>query len=92
MRKLLATSVLVGTLLGTPGTALASDPCDPEVLANRARVFAELAERGVRIAGVTGFGGLAEFASKGDALRYACPSSEASRIAGLTGAGGMAVR
>lgn len=74
MRKLLATSVLVGALLGAPGSALAADRCDPAVLANRARVFAELAERGVRVAGVTGVGGHSEFSTLADARQYGCPT------------------
>jgi hypothetical protein len=93
MRKLLATSVLIGALLGAPGTALATDRCDPAVLADRARVFAEFAERGIRIAGVTGAGGIAEFSSRADARRYACPTAAAMpRIAGVNGAGGVTVR
>ena len=93
MRKLLAASVLVGTLLGTPGAALASDHCDPAALAYRARVFAELADRGVRIAGVTGAGGLAEFATRADELRFACPSAAATpRVAGVNAVGGVPIR
>ena len=93
MRKLLATPVLVGALLGAPGVALAGDRCDPAFLANRARVFAELAERGIRVAGVTGAGGNAEFSSRADARRYACPTSvTTARIAGVNSAGGVSVR
>jgi hypothetical protein len=92
MRKLLATSVLVGALLGAPGTALATDRCDPAVLADRARVFAELAERGIRIAGVTGAGGITEFSTQADAQRYACPTAAVTpRVAGVNGAGGVTV-
>jgi hypothetical protein len=90
MRKLLATSVLVAALLGAPGTALASDRCDPTVMAHRARVFAELADRGIRIAGVTGAGGITEFSSSADARRYACPRvAMAPRIAGINSVGGV---
>lgn len=93
MRKLLATSVLIGALLGAPGTALATDRCDPTVLANRARVFADLADRGIRIAGVTGAGGITEFSTQADARRYACPTAAGlPRISGVNGAGGVTIR
>jgi hypothetical protein len=93
MRKLLATSVLVAALLGAPGTALATDRCDPAVMAHRERVFAELADRGIRIAGVTGAGGITEFSTGSEARRYACPRVAAMpRIAGVDGAGGVTVR
>lgn len=93
MRKLLAASVVVGTLLGTPGAVLATDHCHPAALAHRARVFAELADRGVRIAAATGAGGLAEFATRADELRFACPSATAtSRVAGTNAVGGLPVR
>jgi hypothetical protein len=93
MRRLLATSVLVAVLLGTPGPALASDRCNPAVMAHRERVFAELADRGIRIAGVTGAGGIMEFSTSAEARRYACPRVAATpRIAGVNGAGGVTVR
>ena len=78
MRKLLAASVLIGALFGVPSPALASDRCDPAVMAHRERVFAELADRGIRIAGVTGAGGITEFSGRADARRYACPVAAAT--------------
>lgn len=93
MRKLFASMVLVGALVGMSGPAVAHDRCDPAVQAERERVFAELAERGIRIAGVTGAGGIAEFGSRADALRFACPEAALlPRIAGESGAGGLSVR
>lgn len=75
MRRLFASMVLVGALLGMSGPAVADDRCDPAVQAERERVFAELAERGIRIAGVTGAGGIAEFGSRADAQLFACPEA-----------------
>lgn len=90
MRKLLATAVLVAALAGSPTAVLATGHCDPAVEAERATVFAALAEQGVRIAGVTGAGGLAEFSSARE-RRERC-DAVAARVAGVTGLGGVAVR
>jgi hypothetical protein len=90
MHSLIARTVLVGALLGMPTAALAADRCDPAVQAERTRVFDQLAQRGIRVAGVTGAGGHAEFSGSDDARRYTCdPPVAQARTAGVTGAGGV---
>jgi hypothetical protein len=94
MRTLLASAVLVGALSAPPAVALTTGPCDPAVQAERERVFTELAERGVRIAGVTGAGGHAEFLGRPGADPYGCDDVTLThdRVAGVTSAGGVTIR
>lgn len=92
MRKLFTTAALSWVLLAAPVAASASDPCEPDVVAARDRVFAELAERGIRVAGITGAGGLTEHLHPRD-TSPACPAAApAAPVAGVTTAGGITVR
>jgi hypothetical protein len=94
MRTLLVSTALIGALMTSPATALAGEPCDPAVRADRQQVFAELADQGVRISGVTGAGGHTEYLRPSDADRFGCddPSFTGFRVAGHTGAGGVSER
>jgi len=91
MRTLIATVILLGALLSSPAAA---DPCDPSVQAERHRVFIELADQGVRIAGVTGAGGHMEFSERTGADPHGCrhPTLSPDRVPGVTGVGGLTVR